>query len=145
MNRNWYKPLIAVMWLALPLTALNYWQAWDQLPQRMAVHFDANWQPNGYTSREGAIELGLGIMVVMLVLFTIATLAVCAVKPSSSWLVLIVSYIAVVFVWYGNHSMIEFNLNPPAHSELVDTTSPVIHSSDGRTHSLIAFIEEPHL
>ncbi|MGA9709788.1 MAG: DUF1648 domain-containing protein, partial [Candidatus Sulfotelmatobacter sp.] len=114
MNRNWYKPLIAVMWLALPLTALNYWQAWDQLPQRMAVHFDANWQPNGYTSREGAIELGLGIMVVMLVLFTIATLAVCAVKPSSSWLVLIVSYIAVVFVWYGNHSMIEFNLNPPA-------------------------------
>ena len=46
----------------LPITALNYWRAWDQLPARMAVHFDANWQPNGYTSREGALMLGLGIM-----------------------------------------------------------------------------------
>ena len=48
------------MWLALPISAWEYWQVWDQLPTRMAVHFDANWQPNGYTSREGALELGLG-------------------------------------------------------------------------------------
>lgn len=61
------------------------------------------------------------------------------------WLVLIVSYVALGFVWYGNHSIIEFNLNPPAHSELVGTISPVIHNSDGRTHSLITFIEESHL
>ena len=32
MNRNWYKPLVWLMWLALPATALNYWRAWEQLP-----------------------------------------------------------------------------------------------------------------
>jgi len=69
MNRDWFKPLVAMMWLMLAFSAASYWQAWDQLPNRMAVHFDANWQPNGYTSREGAVMLGLGIMAVMLVLF----------------------------------------------------------------------------
>ena len=75
MNRDWYKPLVALMWLLLPISALNYWRVWDQLPARMAVHFNANWQPNGYTSRGGSLMLGLGIMAVMLVVFTIAALS----------------------------------------------------------------------
>ena len=58
MNRDWYKPMVALMWLVLPITAANYWSAWDQLPARIAVHFDANWQPNGYTNREGAADAG---------------------------------------------------------------------------------------
>ncbi len=62
MNRNFYKPAIGLMWLALPITALSYWRAWDQLPLRMAVHFDTNWRPNGYTTREESVMLGLGIM-----------------------------------------------------------------------------------
>ena len=117
---NWYKPLVWLMWLALPASAWNYWSVWDQLPPRMAVHFDANWQPNGYTSREGAVELGLGIMVVMLVLFTIATLVAHATKPGAAWPALLISYVVLGFCWYGNHSIVNFNLNPqPAHSELM--------------------------
>jgi hypothetical protein len=111
MNRDWYKPLVALMWLALPINALNYWRAWDQLPARMAVHFDANWQPNGYTSREGSLMLGLGIMAVMLVLFTIAALSARSLKPSASWPVLLVSYLVLGFCWFGNHSIVNFNLN----------------------------------
>ena len=37
MSRNFYKPLVWLMWLALPITALKYWHAWDHLPVRMAV------------------------------------------------------------------------------------------------------------
>jgi Protein of unknown function (DUF1648) len=111
MNRDWYKPLVALMWLALPINALNYWQVWDQLPARMAVHFDANWQPNGYTSRQGSLMLGLGIMAVMLVLFTIAALSARSLKPSASWPVLLVSYLVLGFCWFGNHSIVNFNLN----------------------------------
>jgi len=83
MNREWYKPpawLIWLMWLALPLSALEYRQNWDQLPARMAVHFDANWHPNGFTSREGALYLGIGIMVCMLVLFTVGAFIARALK-----------------------------------------------------------------
>ncbi|HKH98425.1 MAG TPA: DUF1648 domain-containing protein [Candidatus Sulfotelmatobacter sp.] len=111
MNRDWYKPAIWLMWLALPTTALNYWRAWDHLPARMAVHFDANWQPNGYTSREGALELGLGIMAVMLVLFTVAGLIAHALKPSASWPMLVVFYVVLGFISYGNYSIVRFNLN----------------------------------
>ena len=121
MNRNWFKTLIWLMWLALPITALNYWSAWDQLPARMAVHFDADWHPNGYTSREGAIMLGLGIMGFMLVVSTIGLLMVHALKPAgTAWALLIVFYVTLAFTWYGNHSIIEFNLNAqPAHTRPV--------------------------
>jgi len=100
------------MWLALPITALTYRQVWDRLPMRMAVHFDANWQPNGYTSREGALYLGLGIMATMLVLFTVTALIVRTMKPSASWPVLLVAYVTLGFCWFGNHSIVNFNLNP---------------------------------
>jgi hypothetical protein len=120
MKHDWYKTVTWLMWVALPTTALNYWRAWDQLPRRMAVHFDANWQPNGYTSREGALMLGLGIMAAMLVLFTVGALAARALKPSASWPMLTVFYIVLGFLWTGNHYIVEHNLNPqPARSELV--------------------------
>jgi hypothetical protein len=40
MNGKALRPMVWLTWLALPLTALDYWRAWDQLPTRMAVHFD---------------------------------------------------------------------------------------------------------
>ncbi len=93
MKRDWYKPAVWLMWVAWPITALQYWRAWDRLPMRMAVHFDATWQPNGYTSREGALMLGLGIMAVLLLLFTLASLIARAMKPAASWPML------AVFMW----------------------------------------------
>ncbi len=119
-NRGWHKALIGLMWVALVTTALSYWNAWDQLPARMAVHFDANWEPNGYTSKEGAAELGLGIMAVLLVLFTVAGLIASAQKPSAFWPMLVVFYVVLGSCWYGNYSIIKFSLNAqPAHTELV--------------------------
>lgn len=111
MGRNSYKPLLALMWLTLATSALNYWRAWDQLPARMAVHFDSNWQPNGFTSKEGSVELGLGILAVMLLLFTVAGLIAHAMKPAASWPILFVSYLVVGLIWYGNYSVVHFNLN----------------------------------
>ena len=117
MNGRLYKSLVALMWVALPITVLNYRRNWNQLPMRMAVHFDANWQPNGYTSREGAMQLGLSIMAFMLVVFTIGLLVAHALKPAAAWPLLVVFYVALAFVWYGNHSIVEWNLNPkPARS-----------------------------
>lgn len=127
MNVDRYKPsiwLVLVMWLALPVSWLEYRQSWSQLPARMAVHFDANWNPNGFTSREGALQLGLGIMVVMLVVFTVAVVAILALKPQAAWPALLIAYVVLGFCLYGNHSIIQFNLNAqPAHS--VTRSSPL--------------------
>jgi hypothetical protein len=120
MNGRSFKTLVVLMWLALPITAQNYWSNWDRLPARMAVHFDANWQPSGYTNREGALELGLGIMVFMLVVSTVGLLIAHALRPAAAWPLLVVFYVTIGFVWFGNRSIIKWNLNPPpAHSELM--------------------------
>lgn len=123
MTRNCYKPLVLLMWLALPFSAWNYWHVWDQLPVRMAVHFDANWQPNGYTSRQGALELGLGIMLAMLVLFSVTTLVIYAMKPAAAWPALLIAYVVVGFCWYGNYSIVKFNLNAHVGSSQLSVIS----------------------
>jgi hypothetical protein len=135
MTSNWYKRLVVLMWFALPASAWNYWRVWEQLPARMAVHFDANWQPNGYTSREGALQLGLGIMAVMLVVFTVATLSTYALKPSAAWPALLISYVVLGFCWYGNYSIVKFNLHAPAQSSQLSvlSRSPRQTSAPART------------
>ena len=138
MNRDWYKWAVLLMWIALPTSAWNYWRVWDQLPPRMAVHFDANWRPNGFTSREGAFQMGLGIMLFMLVVFTVVTLIVLYMKPSAGLGALVVAYVALGFCWYGNYSIVEFNLKPPAHSELVGPSSPAL------SNSMQWIVSEPH-
>lgn len=116
MNWNWYKVATWLPWLALPITALTYWRAWDRLPLRMAVHFDANWNPNGYTSREGALMLAMGIMAVMLIVCTVGAYAVRALKQNAAWGVLFVLYVALGFCWYGSNLIVDYNLKSNAEA-----------------------------
>jgi hypothetical protein len=101
------------MWLALPVTALNYWRAWDHLPSRMAVHFDANWQPNGWTTREGSMMMALGITGFLLLIFTVASYAVRMHKPGSAWPVLMAFYLALGLFTFASNWIVQRNLNPP--------------------------------
>lgn len=133
MNRIWFKAGVLLMWLALPLSAWEYRSVWEQLPARMAVHFDANWRPNGYTSREGALELGLGIMAVMLLLFTLAALIMQTLKPPAAWPALLVAYVVVGFCWYGNHSIVKFNLNAQKESSQLLVLSSQFSVSETHT------------
>lgn len=110
MNRGWYTLATWLMWLALPTTALSYLRVWDRLPMRMAVHFDVNWQPNGWTSREGALLLGLGIMAFMLVVFTVASYAARATQPKAAWPLMVVFYLMLIGLWMVNTWIAERNL-----------------------------------
>ena len=134
MTRDWYKALVLVMWLALPINALNYWRAWDRLPSHMAVHFDVKRQPNGYASKERAAVLGLGILAAGLALCTAAMLISRALHPTSSWAVLIISGVMLGFIWYGNSSILRFNLQErAAHSRVSERAT--IPSSFARLDS----------
>jgi len=65
------------------------------------------------------------------VLFTVAGLIAHAMKPVAAWPMLVVFYVVLGFVWYGNYSIVKFNLNSqPAHSELVGPISPAVSDSD---------------
>jgi hypothetical protein len=121
MARNWHKPLIAMMWLAFPAGDWTYWSVWSRLPERMAVHIDVNGQPNGYTSRQGAALLGLGILLAILVLFTLATLIIDTLKPAAFWPALLISYVVLGFCWYGNYRIVNFSLSQPLQSMVTES------------------------
>ena len=123
MEARWFTFAVLLMWLALPISAWEYRSVWDRLPDRMAVHFGANWQPNGYASRDGALKLGLGIMAFMLLVFTPVTLLVHAVKPPAAWAVLLLSYFVLATCWYANHAIVNFNLNAQRKSSQLSVLS----------------------
>ena len=107
-----YSLAVCLMWLALPFTALDYWRVWDQLPPRLAIHFDINWRANGWASREGAFGLMVGMIFFLLATFTITIFFVRRV-PSASfmpWLMLAFFYATIVLVCAVNHWVIRYNL-----------------------------------
>jgi hypothetical protein len=113
MNRKFFTILTALMWVALPVTALRYGQVWSQLPARMATHFGANGQANGWMPREISLYFALGLTAFMLIIFTGIACVVRkqrATPDASSFALLGFFSVMVGFVFYVNNSVIEHNL-----------------------------------
>ena len=111
MNRS-IRAVTWLMWLVLPLTAFQYWRAWDRLPARMATHFNAAGQANGWMTREAALNFGLGMTIVALLIFRVASYFMQRQKTSDagSWAVLALTAIVVGVIYQGNVSIINYNL-----------------------------------
>jgi Protein of unknown function (DUF1648) len=112
MNRKRFQLATVLMWLALPLTALRYWQVWNRLPARMATHFAANGQPNGWMTREASLYFVLGLLTFLLLIFTaILYLALKHDNPLAFDAALLAFFYFIIgVIFYGNHSVIEYNL-----------------------------------
>jgi hypothetical protein len=113
MTRKAFTIGTALMWAALPITALRYAQSWNQLPVAMATHFAANGQPNGWMSRLTALYFALGITTFLLVIFT--AIAVVILKQNrtadkTSLAILGLFYVILAAVFYINHGIVEYNL-----------------------------------
>src|SRR5215471_1238777 len=114
MNRKLFTLLTALMWIALPLTALRYWQVWDSLPASMATHFAADGHANGWMPRETALYFALGVTAFILVILT--GIAVVVVKQkakldATAFLLLGLFYVVVGFLLYVNSGIINHNLS----------------------------------
>jgi hypothetical protein len=113
MKRTGYLTFTWLLWLALPLTALRYWTVWDQLPARMATHFDVNGHANGWMSREASLAFALGLTAFMLVIFTVIPYLASRKRSTSAafcWSCVAFAYVIVGFIFYVNNSLIEYNL-----------------------------------
>jgi len=113
MNRKAFAILTALMWLALPLTALRYAQVWAQLPARMATHFNASGQPNGWMPRETSLYFALGLTAFLLVIFTGLAIVILRQKsmPDKSSFALLAFFCAILgFVSYVNNGILGHNL-----------------------------------
>ncbi|HWZ83827.1 MAG TPA: DUF1648 domain-containing protein [Terriglobales bacterium] len=108
---------IALLWLTLPLVAIQYWRVWDQLRARMATHFNAAGQPNGWMSREVSVEFGIGIMAFLLVIFTPILWAISRRHVDKfAWAFLAFCAVITGVVAFGNQEVINYNLSgTPIH------------------------------
>src|ERR1700693_5169137 len=94
MDSKLYRPITALLWLAPPLTAFQFWTVWNQLPGRMASHFGAAGQPNGWMSRETLAIFFLVLLTFLLATFTWALTRVR--KPDTlAWSLLAMFYVVV--------------------------------------------------
>lgn len=128
MNRRPFQFAIALLWLVLPLVAIQYWRVWDQLPVRMATHFNAAGEPNGWMSRTVAFEFGVGIMAFLLVVFTPILWAISRRHVDRfAWIFLTFCAVIAGFVVVGNQKVIAYNLDgSPLHIEPMLIVIPVI-------------------
>ena len=112
MNRTYYKLGIALMWMALPLTALRYWQVWNELPVRMATHFDAAGNANGWMTREASLGFALVLTTFMLLVFSVV-LYLAQLRSSQgqfAWALLTFFILIVTVIYRVNASIVNHAL-----------------------------------
>lgn len=123
MNRKLWRFLIALLWLALPVVAFRYWMVWDQLPLRMASHFDASGNANGWMSREQSLIFTLAFVAFMLTVFSVTLFAIHRKYPVGmlSWALLIFFHLEMWTIVVMMNSTLNYNL----HGGRI-TTAPVL-------------------
>ncbi|MBI3475075.1 MAG: DUF1648 domain-containing protein [Acidobacteria bacterium] len=121
MTRRPFQFAIALLWLALPLVAWQYWRVWNQLPARMATHFNFSGVPNGWMSREGSAEFIFCLMAFLLVVFSVILWVMSRERAEGvAWSFLGFTAVILGFVAAGNQQVIEYNLRgAPIRVELL--------------------------
>jgi Protein of unknown function (DUF1648) len=110
--RRTFQFATVLLWLALPLVALQYRQVWDQLPVRMATHFNGAGQANGWMPRTEALNFGVGFTVFLLVIFTALLLYMGRSRVDAfSWAMLAFTAFVLVFMVEVNRSIVNYNLH----------------------------------
>jgi Domain of unknown function (DUF1648) len=109
MDSKSYRTMTALLWMALPLTVLQFRTVWNQLPARMASHFGAAGQPNGWMSREA-----LAIFFLVLLTFVLATFTWVLTRVRNpdtlAWALLAMFYVVVGVLLSVNSAMLKYNL-----------------------------------
>jgi Protein of unknown function (DUF1648) len=110
MDSKFYRGLTAMLWLALPLTALQYWSVWDQLPARIATHFGVSGQPNGWMARDTSLIFAMVVTTLVLLSLTWALTRIR--KPDVlAWSLLATLYVVMGALFSVNGAVLNYNLH----------------------------------
>jgi hypothetical protein len=101
---------LGLLWLVPGVTALDFWRVWDQLPDHMAVHFEASGRANGWMSPADALKFALEAELFMLLMFTIASMMLRIQKPRSAWPTLVVFAFVLGAFAFVNHRLVIHNV-----------------------------------
>src|SRR5271157_5428264 len=111
MHRILFRFAIVLLWLALPLVALEYRQVWDRLPAQVATHFNAANQANGWMPRQESLNFSLRMMVIALSVSTVLLAAVSRRKVETfSWALLGFFAVTIGFLLAVNQAIVDYNV-----------------------------------
>ena len=105
-----YAKRLWVLWLALPLTVLNYSLCWRRLPAQIAMHYDTSGRPNRWASPEDARSFSLGFLFFMLLVFTAVGYLVAYMRPDRAKPAVILLFIVMGLVIVFMNGFVFFNL-----------------------------------
>jgi Protein of unknown function (DUF1648) len=113
MNRAGYKTLASMMWLAPLVMALRYWMLWDRLPLRMATHFNAAGEGNGWMPRDVSLYVDLGFLAFLLAVFSFVLYLVSRRHELGklAWALLAFFHVEVWTTLYLLNSTLQYNID----------------------------------
>jgi Protein of unknown function (DUF1648) len=102
---------IVSLWLVLPLTAIQYTRVWNELPARVATHFNAANQANGWMTRTESLQYAVGFTACLLALFTVILLYTSRRNIDTfSWAALGFCALVLGILVDVNRSIVNYNL-----------------------------------
>ena len=109
MKRNFHIA-VGILWVAPVVLLLQYGLVWDRLPMKLATHFVANGQPNGWMSREMAAAFPV---LILLPILLVATLVLARIRnpEGGAWAILGVFYVVSGIMVFANQQILAFNLH----------------------------------
>ena len=114
-SRTLFGMLAALQWLSLPVMVLLFGSVWQQLPSRVATHFDLAGQPNGWMTREEAVVVLLGVATAVLITTTWVLSRVTEMDATAWGLIALGYIIQSALIWAGQ-SIIDYNVHgKPLH------------------------------
>jgi hypothetical protein len=105
-----FRVASALIWISVPLNALVFALAWNQLPARLATHFDFNNQPNGWMPREGAFAFFL-LFAAMMAAIATWTLSRVTSPDLSAWGLAGLFYVIAGTLLWAENAVIAYNVS----------------------------------
>jgi hypothetical protein len=111
-TRGLWNALMAALWLSLPAIGLRYWLVWDQLPARMASHFNPAGRANGWMPREVPLAFSVGFLVFLISIFTVVLYAIHKkyAVGTVSWALLAFFHLEIWSMVFMLNSTLDYNL-----------------------------------
>lgn len=109
MPRTLYRLFSWLLWLAVPVAALRLIMVWNQLPMRLATHFDLAGRPNGWMSPNAFLVF---ILVMLTAAAATSTIVVYRVSQPdlSAWTLLGFLYVVTGILYGAADAIVNYNL-----------------------------------
>jgi hypothetical protein len=109
-SRRYLRIFTGLIWVAVPAMAAMYAMSWQQLPARLATHFDLTNHPNGWMSRDVSLIFSL---VMGMFIAGSATLILSRVKrpDPAAWALLVLFYVIMGTLLWAEEAVIAYNVH----------------------------------